>query len=318
MEKKVFKKTLIVELIVLCMLCCLCTISYAVYDPEDIPEEELSAVAEDYYDEFDKRVDEKIKILDQLDNTIKEDATQDDYIRQARLLLDKPIIKDYKYALPQLKSSYANYNRENAAAYALKYADTFNSTYKKMDDDKDCTNFVSQAIAVGGVYSYINSDFNSKPLLIRDWILDSSPNYWYMIKKSRTLGSDYWQYSRSWSFVPDFRTFHIARSAGKDNYFSGKLTSGGSNNDKYGPNKTKDETNNFEYKLRKYAKVGQVWQSGDKHSIIITKVTKKSDEYNYVWYSCHSKPKKNVDIQEFFNWVYKDRNNETIHRLDFS
>ncbi len=300
------------------MLCCFYTTSYAVYDPEDIPEEELSAVAEEYYDEVDKRIDEKVKILDQLDNTIQEDSTRYDYdyIRQAQALLNKSTIEDNKVALPQLKSSYANYKGENAAAYAIKYAKKYNSAYKKMD--YDCTNFVSQAIAVGGVYSYINSDFNSIPSLIKNWILDSSPNYWYMIKKSRKVGLDYWQYSRTWSFVSDFRTFHKTRSAAGNNYFSGKLTSGKSGSDGYEPNKTKNEKTNFEYKLRKNAKVGQVWQSGNQHSIIITKVAKMSDGYNYVWYSCHSDSEENEDIQKFFNWVYTKRNNETIHRLDFS
>ena len=139
-----------------------------------------------------------------------------------------------------------------------------------------------------------------------------------MIKKSRAIGLNYWQYSESWAFVSDFRTFHKSRSAVGSNYFQGKLTSGTSGSTQYVPNKKANENSNLEYKLRKHAKIGQVWQSGNQHSIIITKVVKNSNGYNYVWYSCHSDSKKNEDIQTFFKWVYEKRGNETINRLDFS
>lgn len=63
------------------------------------------------------------------------------------------------------------------------------------------------------------------------------------------------------------------------------------------PVRTLDESNNFEYRLRKNAKVGQIWQPNSKHSIVITQVSKFNDGYNYIWYSAHSNAKKNKDIQ---------------------
>ena len=318
--KNIIKKILVTELTVICMFFCLYTTTYAEFNPDHIPEEEQSAVAAEYYDAVDKRVDERIHLLEQLDSTIQKSSDSDDYTHHTQVLLRKPNYYDFidnTYAVTQLKSNYANYIRENAAAYAIAYADSHNSAYKNLGEN-DCTNFVSQAIAVGGVYSHINSNFNSTPPLYKNWILDSSPNYWYMVKKSRTLGLNYWQYSRTWSFVSDFRTFHKSHAAAGSQYFNGNLSSGASVSNNYVPNKTRNEYTNFEYKLRKYAQIGQVWQSGNQHSIIITKVVKFSNGYNYVWYSCHSSPRENEDIQTFFNWVYTQRGNETIHRLDFS
>lgn len=309
----IFKKILMVELVI-CLFWILQSTTYAVFDPPSIPEEEQSAIAAEYYDEVDKRIDEKIKLIQSFDKARQKSSDTYSYINDLRNFLKNKL---YKVTLPQTKSSYANYVRENAAAYALNYANSHNSAYKNLGIN-DCTNFVSQAVAVGGVYSYINSNFTTAPSLLKDWILDSTPNYWYMIKKTRPIGLNYWQYSESWAFVSVFRTFHKARSASGSNYFQGNLTSGTAGSSAYVPNKTLNQNSNFEYKLRKNAKIGQVWQSGNQHAIIITKVDKKSDGYNYVWYSCHSNPKRNEDIQTFFNWVYSSRGNEKIHRLDFS
>lgn len=43
----------------------------------------------------------------------------------------------------------AAYNRNNAATYAKKHAKNYNPSYDKFD--ADCTNFVSQCVAAGGV-----------------------------------------------------------------------------------------------------------------------------------------------------------------------
>ena len=308
-----------VQLVILFVLCFFCFNAFADFNPEAIPEEELSAIASDYYDEVDERIEEKVQLLSQVDRSAPDEFSPYEYMRSIRPALNNaPIVKwyDYRNNLIGPTSNYANYNRENAAAYALTYALSPNSAYKELDSD--CTNFVSQAIATGNVYSYINSNFDSSPPVYQNWILDTASNYWYMVKKNRILGLNYWQYSKSWAFVSDFRTFHKARSASGKNYFGGWLTSGGTAQNKYIPNTTQNENINFEYKLRKNAQVGQVWQCGDEHSIIITKVAKFSDGYNYVWYSCHSTARKNEDIQTFFNWVYTQQNNAVIHRLDFS
>lgn len=204
-------------------------------------------------------------------------------------------------------SEYANYNGSTAAAYALQYAESPNSYYKELDSD--CTNFVSQAIAVGGVVSYIGN-FSSKPILTKNWIVDSNSNAWYMIKKTRTVGVDYWVYSKTWANVNDFRNFHTARSASGSNTFYGYLS--GST-----PNRTLNENTNFEYKLRKYAQVGQVWQLTSHHSIIITKVTQRSDGYNYVWYSGHTNTAKNENIQRFLDFCYENPSCQ-IARMSFS
>ena len=66
-----------------------------------------------------------------------------------------------------------------------------------------------------------------------------------MNKKARPLGLNYWQYSESWTFVSDFRTFYKARSATGSNYFKGNLTSGTSGSTQYVPNKKLNESSNF-------------------------------------------------------------------------
>ena len=194
-----------------------------------------------------------------------------------------------------------------AVNYAQTYATTPNATYKQLEHD--CTNFVSQATAVGGVYSFI-SDYDGVPSLFQDWICEDNPNAWYMIKKERAIGYDYWVYSRSWAFVNDFRYFHTARAAAGSNTFSGKLSGAP-------PQTTTNESANFEYKLRKNAEVGQVWQLDGRHSIIITRVTQMPGGYNYVWYSAHSNNVQNGDIQQFLNFCWLNKNT-TIYRLRFS
>lgn len=201
-----------------------------------------------------------------------------------------------------------NYSGAVAANYAQTYATTRNDIYKDLDNN-DCTNFVSQATAVGGVYSFI-SDYDGVPSLFQDWICEDNPNAWYMIKKERAIGYDYWVYSRSWTFVNDFRNFHTARAAAGSNTFSGKLSAAP-------PYTTTNESANFEYKLRKYAEVGQVWQLDGRHSIIITRVTQMPGGYNYVWYSAHSNNVQNGDIQQFLNFCWQNKNT-TIYRLRFS
>ena len=114
------------------MFCFLRITTYAEFDPDHIPEEEQSAVAADYYDEVDKRIDEKVRLLEQFDNTLQNGADPDVYIRDVQTLLNKPGFnnyKDHQYPIPQLKSAYANYVRENAAAYAIAYANSHNSAY---------------------------------------------------------------------------------------------------------------------------------------------------------------------------------------------
>ncbi|MCD7775002.1 MAG: amidase domain-containing protein [Clostridiales bacterium] len=283
--------------------------AFGTYAPDPIPEEEQSAVASDYYDETDKEISEKIKIIQETANATDSQTNPTDSIAQYRAALS-----EYEGVNTlSTRSSYASYNRTNAAAYAQAYALNPNDTYKKLD--ADCTNFVSQAIAVGGVYSYINSSFTSVPSVLKDWIMDTNSNSWYMIKKTRSIGYDYWVYSKTWAFVDNFRTFHTARSASGSNHFSGYVPTNS-------PNTTENENTNFEYKLRKNAKVGQVWQAEGHHSIIITKVVYRTGGYNYVWYSCHSDNVLNGDIQNFFNWVNKSGssggNGAKVHCLDFS
>ncbi len=301
--KKCIRKLLTMILSV--SLCIGCSVfSYAEFDPDPIPEEEQSAVYQDYYDDYDRIIaNESEKIKNDFDN----------YARNCFLKAGAP---DYRMVLQRgmrnysINSIYANFDRTAAAAYAVAYAQSPNSYFFTLDDD--CTGFVSQAIAIGGVYSYINYDFSSVPWL-RNWILDTDSNYWYMIQKDRPLGlGSFWVYSNSWGMVSSFRSFHKIRAASGTNYFSGVL-SGGT------PNYTTNEYTNFEYKLRKYAKVGQVWQFDDEHSIIITKVVQQPDGYNYVWFSSHSSPRCNEDIQTFLTWVYNHSNGtRLIHRLDFS
>lgn len=202
-------------------------------------------------------------------------------------------------------AKYSNFNREGAANYAKTYANSSNKIYKELD--ADCTNFVSQAIAHGGVISYTSS-FKKKPTLYKDWIMETNSNAWYMIKKSRSIGYDYWVYSKSWAFVGDFYNFHVNRAA-KNANFSGNLSG-------KTPNTTLNENKNFEYKLRKNAKVGQVWQLDNKHSIIITKVAKMKDGYNYVWFSAHTNSQKDQDIQLFLDFCWA--NGGKIHSLDFT
>lgn len=206
-------------------------------------------------------------------------------------------------------SSYADYKPANAVSYALQYAENPNSSqFKTLDND--CTNFVSQAIAVGGVYSYINTSFTDTPLF-RDWIYEDNPNAWYMVKKTKSSGSTYWAYSKTWAVVDNFRSFQIGRAARGSNTLYGKL-SGGT------PNTTANVNTNYEYKLRKNDTVGQVWQLEGKHSIIITAVTQRTDGYNYVWYSSHSENRKNEDIQTFLSWCYNNYGTTNIYSMSFS
>lgn len=207
-------------------------------------------------------------------------------------------------------SSYADYTPSAAASYAVRYAKSPNSSqYKTLDSD--CTNFVSQAIAVGGVYSYINTNFTQTPGLFKDWVCEDNPNAWYMVKKTKSSGSTYWAYSKTWAFVDSFRSFQTNHAARGSNTFHGTL-SGGT------PNTTANVNTNFEYKLRKNAAVGQVWQLDGHHSIIITAVTQKSNGYNYVWYSAHSNAAENEDIQTFLSWCYNNYRTTDIYRLKFS
>ena len=207
-------------------------------------------------------------------------------------------------------SSYADYKPSVAAAYAVKYAKNPNSSqFKTLDSD--CTNFVSQAIAVGGVYSYINHDFTDTPGFLKDWVCEDNPNAWYMVKKTKSNGNTYWAYSKTWAFVNNFRSFQTNHAARGSNTFHGTL-SGGT------PNTTTNANTNFEYKLRKNAAVGQVWQLDGHHSIIITAVTERSNGYNYVWYSGRSNEAENEDIQTFLSWCYKNYKTTDIYRLRFS
>lgn len=208
------------------------------------------------------------------------------------------------------RSSYANYDPDVAAAYAVTYAYNPNtSQFKTLDND--CTNFVSQAIAVGGVYSYINYDFTGTPAFLRDWVCEDNPNAWYMIKKTKPNGSTYWAFSKTWGFVNNFRSFQTNHAAGGSNTFHGTL-SGGT------PNTTPNVNTNFEYKLRKKAAVGQVWQLDGHHSIIITAVTQRTGGYNYVWYAAHDDPHDYQDIQDFLSWCYDNYRTTDIYRLKFS
>jgi hypothetical protein len=210
------------------------------------------------------------------------------------------------FALSANAGTYSNYNRANAANYAKLYAESPNQIYKELDND--CTGFVSQAVAVGGVISYI-SNYSSAPSILKNWIMETNNNAWYMIKKNRTIGFDYWVYSNTWGFVNDFRTFQVARAA-KNANFSGTLST-------KTPNTTANQSTNFEYKLRYNAKVGQVWQLNGRHSVIITQVTNRSDGYNYVWYSAHTSSAKNKDIQVFLDFCWANRTT-SISSLDFT
>lgn len=181
---------------------------------------------------------------------------------------------------------YGEYDREKAAEYAQKYAKDGNSYFYEFG--ADCTNFVSQAEAVAGIYSYIPSKYPSAPNVFKKYVADSNENSWYMIYKERFIGFDYYIYSKSWACVRDFR-----------NYFS-KSNVVGSN----------DRAKVTNYKLYQWdiakdmIKIGDVLQydqNGKAHSIIITKKTASSFKY-----CAHSSDRYNEDISTFYNYM---RNN---------
>lgn len=141
--------------------------------------------------------------------------------------------------------------------------------------------------------------------------MEDNPNAWYMVKKEKSNGNTYWAYSKTWVFVNNFRSFHTNHAARGNNTFHGTLSGGL-------PNYTPNENTNFEYKLRKRASVGQVWQLDGHHSIIITNVSYRSGGYNYVWYSAHANPAQNEDIYKFFQWCYNEYGTTDIYSMSFS
>jgi hypothetical protein len=228
------------------------------------------------------------------------------FARKVALVMTVVMLLTTAFALSASAATYSNFNRTNAANYATTYATSPNSTYKLLDND--CTSFVSQAVAVGGVVSYI-SNYSTAPSVLKDWIMETNYNAWYMVKKTRAIGFDYWVYSNTWAFVNDFRDFQTNRAA-KNATFNGFLSG-------QTPNTTTNQSTNFEYKLRYNAKVGQVWQLNGRHSIIITSVTTRSNGYNYVWYSAHSSNAKNQDIQVFLDYCWANKNTN-IYSMDFT
>lgn len=114
-------------------------------------------------------------------------------------------------------SAYA-YNGETAANYGRKYANGSNSAYKKLDSD--CTNFVSQCVAVGGFPSTIHKNHGLKPEGLRNYVVDYNNSYWYHIKETqKVLGVNrtVYVYSAPWAFVSNFKDYMRAHGANVSN-----------------------------------------------------------------------------------------------------
>ncbi len=98
------------------------------------------------------------------------------------------------------------YGGTAAAVYAQRWAKSRNPVYYSFGwDENDCTNFVSQCVACG--HSMWGSGTGTPPLWSQTWI-ESDPNKWYMSNKiHRSVGYDYWRFSKSWSCVTEFRNY---------------------------------------------------------------------------------------------------------------
>lgn len=180
------------------------------------------------------------------------------------------------------------YDVDAAVDYARTYAESPNEYYYYFGDDSDCTNFVSQCVAVGGVVSYIDGSFSDKPSVLKKYICNDNPVTWYMIKKERAIGFDYWEYSKSWSVVGDFKAFHSISE--------GKVKS-------YGYS-----TANLD-QIARDLRLGDVVQVDGVHSVIITELYRKNvlltnpgfDDF-VIKYSGHSSTRKDVDFKVFTSW----------------
>lgn len=169
----------------------------------------------------------------------------------------------------------ASYDGEDAADYAEMYALTYYGG-APVFLGLDCTNFISQCVNYGGIPQ--KGHYLSAPSLFSKWKLDTNSNYWYAKKYDRSIGYDYWQYSKTWSTVTgfeDYMTLHV-------------------------PNVIKKEYGLSAYSLNaltKSLKLGDVLQLDGSHSIIISKINSTG-----VYYSCHSSNIKNRNIKYFYDW----------------
>ena len=99
-----------------------------------------------------------------------------------------------------------NYNQDNATAYALKYAISYNSKYAT--HSKDCTNFVSQCLHAGG--------FAMKKPSNPSTGITKTTKYWYSIRYQEWHTNNYvyrWKESSSWINVADFYTYCVSKGA---------------------------------------------------------------------------------------------------------
>lgn len=177
----------------------------------------------------------------------------------------------------------ASYDRNKASDYAQKYSQDPNTYFYTFGSD--CTNFVSQCEAVAGVVSVVPRTFPSAPGLFSGTKVDSNQNVWYMVHRKRSVGKNYFIYSKTWSCVTDFR-----------NYFS-KSNNRGSNNiatvRTYSRSNWTSAKNNM-----KIGDVVQYDQNGKRHSVIITQ---KSG--SVVRYCAHTSNRKNENINTFYNYM---------------
>lgn len=175
---------------------------------------------------------------------------------------------------------FASYDRSAVVAYAYKYADDANSTYYEFSSD--CTNFVSQCEAVGGVVSYMPNSFPSAPSVFSNLKVDSSSDYWYMVHRTRSVGKNYYIYTKTWSCVREFR-----------DYFKGTRNSGSNSIAKVYSYKT-----SYWETAKSKLVPGDVLQydeNGHAHSIIIVSVHDRGG----VKYCAHSNNRFLEDISTF-------------------
>ena len=194
--------------------------------------------------------------------------------------------------------TYAQYDGNAAVTYAgNNFDDNTSGEYYYFGKDNNCTNFVSQCIAYGGVTVKENKYMTSQsiiPTLPYIYDDDKTYRYWYMVKKKSALGKrDYYLTTANWTSVNEFRLYH--------GYHEGTVY-------------TYANTTAGRKKLMQDVKRGDILQAGTKHSIIVSEIGNRTKDT--ILYCGQSENRYNRKIHFFFSFA-DSHNCDNIYRISF-
>lgn len=193
--------------------------------------------------------------------------------------------------------TYAQYDGNKAVTYAGNHYEDNDSGEYYYFSGNNCTNFVSQCIAHGGITTKENKFMTEQsiiPTLPYIYDDDTTYRYWYMVKKKSALGfRNYYLTTANWTSVKELRLYH--------GYHEGTVYSYANNS--AGRNK-----------LMKEVKRGDILQAGTKHSIIVSEVGNRT--LSTILYYGQSTSRHNEPLSTFVNFANNNSCN-VIYRISF-